>query len=533
MATTVPAPVLDNRTGDLVTAEAIGSLPTELSDRSNSNPAVVIIEAVGALYDAMIYQINRWPSAVIQKVLNLIGITLNPATAATVTQTFTLSNPQQSDTIISTGTQVSTSDGATVFGTLSDLTIRAYITPSGTISLTSGSTAVTGSGTSFASDAPAGYAISTDGVTWYTVASVTNNTALVLSSSAASTVAGSAYKAGALTGTVAAQATVVGSATNVAASKLNTLVNQPAGVASTINNAAATGGTDIETVTSAIARAPQALTSRDVACSTSDYEYFAQKVLGTNSRVKAFANTNVTVTTQGYVTVALLSPAWTTSSTVSTQERASVVRDLSTRAFVGATTVDVAANLQRFDQGTNIPAVLFWRQSRYDENTVRSNVAAAINNLLNPNTYTWGRTIYTTDLVQAVESATGVDRVHSVNGIPAVGTIFQTAANAISFTNNSTTATANAADIGAGKITQNVTYLIDTTNKTAYLVTGVSGTTLTLSSGYAGATGSVSSMTYLNTGDTALTNAYSLPYSNLSTVTTALPSSVQVVGVVS
>jgi len=127
----------------------------------------------------------------------------------------------------------------------------------------------------------------------------------------------------------------------------------------------------------------------------------------------------------------------------------------------------------------------------------------------------------------------GVDRVHSVNGIPAVGTIFQTAANAISFTNNSTTATANAADIGAGKITQNVTYLIDTTNKTAYLVTGVSGTTLTLSSGYAGATGSVSSMTYLNTGDTTLTNSFTLPYSNLSTITSSLPASIQVVGVVS
>jgi hypothetical protein len=134
--------------------------------------------------------------------------------------------------------------------------------------------------------------------------------------------------------------------------------------------------------------------------------------------------------------------------------------------------------------------------------------------------------------VQAIGVAVGVDRVHSVNGIPAVGTIFKTAANNISFTALSTSATANAADIGAGKITQNVTYLIDTTNKTGYLVTNISGTTLTLSSGYAGTTGSVASMTYLNVGDTTLNTAYTLPYSNLSTATTSSPASIQVVGVV-
>lgn len=532
MATTVPSPSLDTRNGDQYTAQAIASLPSQLSDRSDSNPAVVIIEALGSIFDALLYQLNRWPSAVIQKVLNLCGVTLIPATAATVQQTFTLSAPQQQDSVIPTGNQISTADGSIVFATLADLTLRAYTTPSGTISLTAGSTAVTGSGTSFTTDVQAGWAISTDGATWYTVASITNNTALVLTSSAASTVSGSAYKSGAITGTVSAQATTTGTSTNVAAATLTTLVNQPAGVASTTNAAAATGGTDLETTTAAILRAPTAFAARDVALSTTDYEYFAQKVLGSNSRVKALANSNAGTTATGFVTVALLSPSWTTASAVSAQERASVIRDLATRTFTGATTVDIPANIQRFDQSPNIPAVLVWRKSTYDESTVRVNVAAAINNLLNPNSYSWGRTVYTTDLVQVVEAAAGVDRIHSVNGIPAVGTIFQTAANAISFTANSTTATANAADIGSGKITQSVTYLIDTTNKTAYLVTNISGTTLTLSSAYAGSTGSVSSMTYLNTGDTALTNSWSLPYSALSVVSTAPAASVQVVGVV-
>lgn len=533
MADTVPAPVLDDRNGDLVVAEAISSLPSELSDRSNSNPAVVFLEAAGAMYDKLIFQLNRWPQAVIQKVLSLIGVTLTPATAATVSQTFTLSAPQTLDTVIPTGSQVTTADGTVVFGTLSDLTIRAYTVPAGTITLTLGSASVSGSGTSFTTDAPAGYQISTDGITWYTVSSVASNTALTLTASATSTVTGSAYRAGAVTGTAPAQATTTGTSTNVAAAKLTTLLSSPAGVASTTNNAAATGGTDLETVANAIIRAAKAFAARDVACSAPDYEYHATRVLGANSRAKALANTNIGTTAAGYVTVALQSPAWTTSSSVSSQERASVIRDLTTRSFVGATLVDVPVNIQTFTSGTAIPSALVWRKSNYDESTVRANVAAAINNLLNPNTYTFGRTIYTSDLVQAIESAVGVDRVHSVNGIPAVGVIYQTAANSISFTNNSTSATANAADIGAGKLTANVSYLIDTTNKTAYLVTAIVSTTLTLSSVYVGATGSVSAMPYLNVGDGALTNAYTVPYSNLSTAAASLPASVQVVGSVS
>src|SRR3990167_3800692 len=130
MSTTVPAPVLDLRNGDAVTAQAIAALPDELSDRSASNPAVAIIEATGTFFDKLIYQINRWPSAVVQKVLSLCGVTMAAATAATVSQSFTLSAPQSTDTVAAKGTQVSTTDGATVFSTLSDLTIAAYTTPS-------------------------------------------------------------------------------------------------------------------------------------------------------------------------------------------------------------------------------------------------------------------------------------------------------------------------------------------------------------------------------------------------------------------
>lgn len=527
MATVVPAPVLDARNGDLVTAEAIGSLPSELSDRSNSNPAVVFIEAVGAIYDKFTFQINQWPQAVIQKALNLVGVTLSPATAAIVQQTFTLSNPQVQDTVIPAGTQVGTSDGTVVFSTLTDATVRAYTQPAGTITLTSGSTAVVGSGTTFLSDVQAGYQISTNGTTWYTVASVTDNLNLVLSSSASATVSSSSYYSGAVSVSVSAQCTTTGLTSNVAGGKLATLLSQPAGVASTNNGAAATGGTDQETIAAAIARAPQAFATRDIACQASDYEYFARLVLGTNSRAKAFANTNVTVAAPGYVTLAVLSPSWTTSSSVTAAERAAVVRDLATRSFSGATLVDLAATIQRFDTGTAIPSVVVWRKSTYDETSVRLAVAAAINTLLNPNSYPWGRTIYTTDLVGAVEALPSVDRVHTVNGIPAVATNYQTTANAVSVTNNSTSATANAADIGAGKITANATYLIDAVSKAVVLVTNVSGTTLTLSSAWQGVTASAA-LSYFNVGDTALSAPYALPYSNLSTVTA--PASIIVTG---
>src|SRR5579884_3702400 len=222
----VPAPVLDTRSGDQVAAAAIGALPAELSDRSDSNPAVVIIEACGAYFDKLLFQLNQFAAnGVIQKCLSLVGVTLNSAQPGIVTQQFTLAAPQSTDTVIPKGSSVSTNDGTLVYSTTADLTIRAFSVPAGTISLTSGSATVTGSGTSFTTDAPAGYMISTDKITWYTVSSVTNNTTLVLTTSAASTVTAAAYYSGAVNGTVQAQATTNGLATNAAANSLTSVVN--------------------------------------------------------------------------------------------------------------------------------------------------------------------------------------------------------------------------------------------------------------------------------------------------------------------
>lgn len=523
MADRVPDPVLDLRNGDLVTAQMIGSLPAELSDRSDSNPAVVLLEAAGAVFDKLIYQLNRLPRGVIQKALALCGVTLLDAEAATVTQSFTLSAPQAADTTIPEETQVSITDGSIVFETTSDLIIPAYTVGSGTVSTTSGSTTVTNSGSNFTTGVTwNGWQIQISG-TWYTIASVTNATTLLLSSAASATVTGATWNVGPITGSVSATATTTGSATNVGAAKLTTLVSSIAGVASTTNAAAATGGAEQETIAEAVVRAPRVFATRDVACQVEDYAEFARRVLGGVGRAMAQANTNDTTATNGYVTVALLSPDWTTTSAVSTIERAAVVRDLAGRSFTGATLVDVAANIQ-----TKTPTVMVYRKAGYDENTVRVNVAAALNTYLNPNTYTWGRTIYLPEQVAIIEAADGVDRVESINGIPCVTCdATTTTADAVTFTNNSASATGTAGNFAS--MVENRTVLIDATNKAAYLVVGISGATLTLDRAFAGAS-VATTVTWFSPGDTVLTNWYSLPYAALVTDVTSPAATVIVVG---
>lgn len=534
----LPSPTLDNRNGDQVTAQVIGAFPSELSDRSDSNPAVVVAEAAGTFFDKLIYQINQWPLAVVQKLAALVGIDLLNATAATVTQQFTLSAPQPNDTTISTGATVSTADGSLVFATTSDLTIRAYLTSTGTISLTSGSTAVVGVGTAFTTDCPAGYQISTDRSTWYTVASVTDSTHLTLSSSASSTVSGSAFSSGPVSGSVAAQATTTGVATNAGANTLTTVVNAGSSVASTTNPAAATGGADAETVTAAASRMPTAFATREVACHVDDFAAFASDVLGSGSRVRARANFNVSTNQSGYVTVAMLSPNWTTATPVTTTERAAVMRDLTGRTGATATLVDLAVSIQSFTTSPTLFAVAVYRNKDYDEATVRANIAAAVNSYLNPSTYPWDparystgyRPIYVPDLVQVVEAATGVDRVETINGVPAVGMNYRTSAASMTFTLGSASVTSVGATDYANA-TAGQTVLIDATNKAAYLVTAKSGgNAFTLDHNWAGSTGAASNVPFWTSTTTNLTDWFYLPYSSLSVSLTSPAASIVVVG---
>ena len=523
MSTTVSDPVLDTRDEGELAAQAVGALPSELSDRSDSNPAVVIIEAASTVVGKLLYQINRWPSGVIQKALALVGVTLTPAVGATVTQSFTLSAPQASDTVIPTGTQVSIADGSVVFATLADLTISAYSAPAGTVQTTAGSTAIVGAGTAFVLGSTwVGYQIQIPQTTgpWMTIASVADATHLTLVSAAPATVAAATWYIGQLTGTVQAQATTTGTGTNVGATKLTTLASSPAFVASTTNTAAASGGAEIETTDEAITRAPIAFAARDVAITVADYAYFAQRTLGAGGRASAKANWNTTAAASGYTSVACLSPAWTAATPVGASERAAVVRDLSPRAFSGATVVDVAASIY-----SPTTAAIVYRKAAFAAATTQTDVAAAINTYLSPNTYPWGRIIYTNDLVQAVEAVTSVDRVHDIMGVACVGAGYSASPAAINFVFG--VAAANTADTTG--VVANRTVLYDAVNGKAYLVRSfVPNASVTLDRVYESAANTQTPNRFQAVDDdmaggstTPLFNA--LPYSALS-VTTAPPS---------
>lgn len=533
MATTTPDPVLDARDEDLVAAQAIGQLPAELSDRSDSNPAVVVLEAASWIYGKLSYQLNRWPRAVVQKLLALVGVTLADAAPASASLTFTLSAPVETDKVIEAGTQVATDDGSIIFSTLADLTIAGYTGPSGTIAFTSGSTAVTGTGTSFTTgSAWVGWKIGLQGTggaaptTWYTIASVTDGTHLTLTAAASSTTSG-AFFVGPVTGSTTAQSTVTGSTMNVGANTLTSLQSSVSGVASVTNNAAASGGKDAETVDSVIARAPDAFASRDVACTPSDFADFARKILGSGGRATAKAATNITASSTGYTTIALLSPAWSAATPATTAEQAAVERDLFARTFSGATNVIIPATIY-----SPTPAIVVVKKAQYADATVRANVAAAINGWLSPNTYPWGRIIYPADLAAAAEAAEGVDRVHTIRGVVCAGTGWDTVAADPSWVNGNATATC----LDTSWVVDGQTVVLDEVTSVPYLVIShVANTSITVDRAWTGTTGAQSNRFFLareddGSGGTSSPLWYYLPYANLDATVEDPAASVYVYG---
>ena len=198
------------------------------------------------------------------------------------------------------------------------------------------------------------------------------------------------------------------------------------------------------------------------------------------------------------------------------------MRDLQARVFQGATLIDVAANIQ-----SRTPAVAIYRKAAFSNAQVQVNIAGDLNTYLSPNAYEWGRTIYPTDLVDVIEDSDGVDRVHSINGVPCVSSVYNAATPAtLAFlTANATAATADTASFTAGR-----TWVYDSVNNAVYLIITVNaGVSVVFDRVFAGAS-VTTTRPYWLTQDDALTNWYSLPYSNLSVVTTAAAASVIVLG---
>jgi predicted phage baseplate assembly protein len=127
----LPTPKLDDRTfqnfvDDL--KRLITRYCPEWTDHNVSDPGVALIELFAWLAEQILYRVNRLPEKAYIQFLELIGVTLRPATAAEAPVTFYLTKSADSAVCIPADTQVSTtqteSNPAIIFTTLSDLAIK-------------------------------------------------------------------------------------------------------------------------------------------------------------------------------------------------------------------------------------------------------------------------------------------------------------------------------------------------------------------------------------------------------------------------
>lgn len=126
----LPVPNLDDRRfQDLVddAKRIVQQRCPEWTDHNVSDPGVTLIETFAWMTEQLIYRLNRVPDRNYVKFLDLIGVTLFPATAARTDATFWLSGPQPDVVRIPAGTQFATqrteTDEAIVFATTEELRV--------------------------------------------------------------------------------------------------------------------------------------------------------------------------------------------------------------------------------------------------------------------------------------------------------------------------------------------------------------------------------------------------------------------------
>jgi hypothetical protein len=93
----LPLPDLDDRTfDDLMNAarrQIAQTTDNQWTDFSAGDPGTLLLELYAHLTETMIYRLNRLPEKVYVALLNLLGVTLRPPSAASVTLKFTLDRP--------------------------------------------------------------------------------------------------------------------------------------------------------------------------------------------------------------------------------------------------------------------------------------------------------------------------------------------------------------------------------------------------------------------------------------------------------
>src|SRR5919199_1933004 len=127
----LPAAALANRRFQDIVDEAKLLIPRycpEWTDHNVSDPGVALIELFAWMTDMLLYRVNQVPDKVYVKLLELLGIQLEPPRAARAPVTFRLSAAQPNNLSIPEGTEVATlqteTSPAIIFTTENDFTIR-------------------------------------------------------------------------------------------------------------------------------------------------------------------------------------------------------------------------------------------------------------------------------------------------------------------------------------------------------------------------------------------------------------------------
>ena len=126
----LPTPVLDNRRFQDIVDEAKRLIPQycpEWTDHNVSDPGIAVVELFAWMTEMLLYRANQVPDKCYVKFLELIGLKLQPPTAASAAVTFYLSAPQRTEVKIPAGTETATtrteSSPAVIFTTEEDLRI--------------------------------------------------------------------------------------------------------------------------------------------------------------------------------------------------------------------------------------------------------------------------------------------------------------------------------------------------------------------------------------------------------------------------
>jgi hypothetical protein len=368
MADLIPAPILDERSGSLLAAQAIarvsGGATVELIDRyiemlrevrtmvaagaittplcpelTNANstmPHVAMIEVLAWLVEQIEYRTNQIPDQNKIAFANLFKIGLREATVATTSLVFTVAPPAGVGVTIPAGTEVHTADGEITFETGEELTIPA----------------------------------------------------------------------GEVSGTVAAQRTVTG-LTILAPNTLTKGADQLAWVMGVTNPEAVESGSETETTTSALERArhyqrrgERWVTDRDV------QEGILEEVLQGNGIVKVWSfvkDGDWQTPRAGHTTVVVMTR---TGDPVSDDVKAAIRTKL--REMVGAQFTYIKdSTFYDFNVSANIKLTAF-----QSELAVRADVERRLRLSFAPSDPgNFGRTVSISDIIAIIKGASGVERV--------------------------------------------------------------------------------------------------------------------------